>query len=160
MRALQGPFAPGVGGDGGSGGSPFPLPSSGLGLGLGGAPPGPSGPVSLPHAKPVHPHAYVTFGAGMRQREIDAYTAAHALAGLNSVTGRLEEGAVPYHVPMSAHPVGSSIMILAGFGFISRMHGLSVDNVVEVEMVLADGRIVVVNRDSDPGTYVPVCARA
>ena len=79
---------------------------------------------------------------------------AHALAGLNSVTGRLEEGAVPYHVPMSAHPVGSSIMILAGFGFISRMHGLSVDNVVEVEMVLADGRIVVVNRDSDPGTYV------
>ena len=42
-------------------------------------------------------------------------------------------------------------MLLAGFGFISRMYGLSVDNLVEVEMVLADGRIVIVNADEDPG---------
>ena len=51
----------------------------------------------------------------------------------------------------SAHPVGSSILLLAGFGFISRMYGLSVDNLVEVEMVLADGRIVILDKDSDPG---------
>ena len=44
-------------------------------------------------------------------------------------------------------------MILGGFGFISRMHGLSIDNVVEVEMVLADGRIVIVSKDEDPGKY-------
>ena len=43
-------------------------------------------------------------------------------------------------------------MLLAGFGFISRMYGLSIDNLVEVEMVLADGRIVVVNAEADPGT--------
>lgn len=42
-------------------------------------------------------------------------------------------------------------MLLAGFGFISRMYGLSIDNLVEVEMVLADGRIVVVNAQEDPG---------
>lgn len=42
-------------------------------------------------------------------------------------------------------------MLLAGFGFISRMYGLSVDNVVEIEMVLADGRVVIVSGDSDPG---------
>ena len=42
-------------------------------------------------------------------------------------------------------------MLLGGFGFISRMYGLSVDNLVEVEMVLADGRIVTVNAESDPG---------
>ena len=53
----------------------------------------------------------------------------------------------------SAHPVGSSIMLLGGFGFISRMYGLSVDNLVEVEMVLADGRIVTVNAESDPGEF-------
>ena len=53
----------------------------------------------------------------------------------------------------SAHPVGSSIMLLAGFGFISRMYGLSIDNVVEVEMVLADGRVVVVNAQEDPGEW-------
>lgn len=42
-------------------------------------------------------------------------------------------------------------MLLAGFGFLSRMYGLSIDNVVEVEMVLADGRIVVLDKDTDPG---------
>lgn len=53
----------------------------------------------------------------------------------------------------SAHPVGSSILLLAGFGFISRMYGLSVDNLVEVEMVLADGRIVILDKNSDPGEH-------
>ncbi|KAJ8489048.1 hypothetical protein ONZ51_g3158 [Trametes cubensis] len=105
---------------------------------------------ALSRAAPVHPHAYVTFGAGMRQKEIDQYTADHPFEGTNTVTGSKEDAAVPYHVPMSAHPVGSSIMLLAGFGFISRMYGLSIDNVVEVEMVLADGRIVVVNAEEDP----------
>ena len=42
-------------------------------------------------------------------------------------------------------------MLLAGFGFISRMYGLSIDNLVEVEMVLADGRIVTINAEADPG---------
>ena len=42
-------------------------------------------------------------------------------------------------------------MILTGFGFLSRLHGLSIDNVVEVEMVLADGRIVTVSEDEHPG---------
>ena len=42
-------------------------------------------------------------------------------------------------------------MILSGFGFLSRLHGLSSDNLMEVEMVLADGRIVIVNKDEDPG---------
>ena len=44
-------------------------------------------------------------------------------------------------------------MLLGGFGFLSRLHGLSIDNLVEVEMVLADGTIVVVNEDEHPGAY-------
>ena len=42
-------------------------------------------------------------------------------------------------------------MILGGFGFLSRLHGLSIDNLIEVEMVLADGSIVIVNEDEHPG---------
>lgn len=42
-------------------------------------------------------------------------------------------------------------MLLGGFGFLGRLHGLSIDNLVEVEMVLADGRVVVVNENSYPG---------
>jgi len=44
-------------------------------------------------------------------------------------------------------------MLLGGFGFLSRLHGLSIDNLVEVEMVLADGRIVIVNNDNYPGLF-------
>lgn len=47
-------------------------------------------------------------------------------------------------------------MLLAGFGFMSRLYGLSIDNLVEVEMVLADGRIVVLNKDDDPGKLASV----
>lgn len=42
-------------------------------------------------------------------------------------------------------------MLLGGFGFLSRLHGLSIDNLVEVEMVLSDGRIVIVNENEYPG---------
>ena len=42
-------------------------------------------------------------------------------------------------------------MLLGGFGFLSRLHGLSIDNLVEVEMVLADGRIVIVSENEYPG---------
>ncbi|TFK65552.1 hypothetical protein BDN72DRAFT_845354 [Pluteus cervinus] len=100
------------------------------------------------HAEPLHEHAYVTFGAGMRQKEIDRYTAQNKLEAKNGVG----EG-IPYHVPFSAHPVGSSIMMLGGFGFLSRLRGLSIDNLVEVEMVLADGQIVVVNENEHPDLW-------
>lgn len=44
-------------------------------------------------------------------------------------------------------------MILGGFGFLSRLHGLSIDNLVEAEVVLADGSIVIVNEDENPGAF-------
>lgn len=54
---------------------------------------------TMPHAKPVHPHAYVTFGAGMRQKDIDTFTSDNPLEGVNAVTGE-NDAAVPYHIPM------------------------------------------------------------
>lgn len=44
-------------------------------------------------------------------------------------------------------------MVLGGFGFLSRLHGLSIDNLVEAEVVLADGSIVIVNEKEYPGTF-------
>jgi hypothetical protein len=48
-------------------------------------------------ARPAHSHAYVTFGAGVRQKEIDSYTAANPLPA-TSVSGL--PCAIPYHVPL------------------------------------------------------------
>lgn len=44
-------------------------------------------------------------------------------------------------------------MLLGGFGFLSRLHGLSIDNLVEAEVVLADGRIVIVNEKEHQGGF-------
>lgn len=51
----------------------------------------------LTTSKPIHQHAYVTFGAGMRQKEIDQYTAQHPLEG-TSLSGQASH--IPYHVPL------------------------------------------------------------
>ena len=49
------------------------------------------------HAEPLYTHAYVTFGAGMRQKEIDTFTAIEKLEA-RYITGRGD--GIPYHVPL------------------------------------------------------------
>ncbi len=73
-------------------------------------------------------YALLTFGAGATGKQIDRVSN-------NSPWG-------PYFLPLAAFPVGSAVMMTGGFGFIGRLHGLSMDNLVEIEIVLADGRIV------------------
>lgn len=58
----------------------------------------PFGQMRIPaQAEPIHPHAYVTFGAGMRQKEIDIFTAQHKLEA-RYLTG--DGDGIPYHVPL------------------------------------------------------------
>jgi hypothetical protein len=57
------------------------------------------------HAEPVHPHAFVTFGAGMRQKEVDTFTAQHKLEAHydSEVATGAEDGdgdGIAYHVPL------------------------------------------------------------
>lgn len=51
----------------------------------------------LDRASPIYSHAYVTFGAGMRQKEIDIHTAANPLEA-TSLSGLGVH--IPYHVPL------------------------------------------------------------
>lgn len=55
----------------------------------------------------IHAHAYVTFGAGMRQKEIDLYTASHPLKA-RAVSGG--QDTVPYHVPLCVHHASLSVV--------------------------------------------------
>ncbi|KAF9235248.1 hypothetical protein BU15DRAFT_89615 [Melanogaster broomeanus] len=104
----------------------------------------------LAYATPIHTHAYITFGAGMTQKEIDQFSAANPLEAHSLAGGR---SAIPYHIPFAAHPVGSAVMLLGGFGFLGRLHGLSMDNLVEAEVVLADGRIVIASEKDHPDLW-------
>ncbi|KAL1741742.1 hypothetical protein HDZ31DRAFT_84630 [Schizophyllum fasciatum] len=105
----------------------------------------------LATAVPAHDCALVTFGAGMRQKEVDVYTAEHPLPARPA--NGASRGRIPYHVPFAAHPSGSAIMISAGFGFQSRLRGLSIDSLVEAEIVLADGSILVIDKHSHPDLW-------
>lgn len=99
---------------------------------------------------PAHPFVYVTFGAGASQKQVDAYMTQHPFSGTTAVGGPID---VPYYVPFAAHPNGSAVMLLGGFGFQTRLRGLSVDALVEVEMVLADGSIIIVNERENPDLW-------
>ncbi|KAG8926123.1 hypothetical protein FRC00_003231 [Tulasnella sp. 408] len=100
--------------------------------------------------EPPHPFVYVKFGAGASQKHVDKYMSEHPFSGTTAFGGPID---VPYYVPFAAHPNGSAVMLLGGFGFQTRLRGLSVDSLVEVEMVLADGRIILVNEREHPDLW-------
>ena len=83
------------------------------------------------------PYTVVTFGAGVQSKQLDAATSAS------------QYGA--FHVPTSAFPVGTGQFISGGFGFIGRKYGMAMDNVLEAELVLADGRVVWVGEGGKHG---------
>ncbi|SPO29747.1 uncharacterized protein UTRI_05569 [Ustilago trichophora] len=111
-------------------------------------------------------YALASFGPGVGIRGLDAFTdragrEGNFLAAMDEKSKGKERqvedqdglpplvvNGVPYHVPVSAYPVGSTAMTTGGFGYLTRAYGLSLDNIVEVEMVLADGRIVTLNDES------------
>ncbi|WWC62688.1 uncharacterized protein I303_105285 [Kwoniella dejecticola CBS 10117] len=98
---------------------------------------GPSTSLTLNTHPDPPPYTLVTFGAGVNSKALDAATAASPYGA--------------FHVPTSAFPVGAGQFISGGFGFIGRKHGLAMDNLVEVEMVLADGRIVWLGQNGQKG---------
>ena len=53
-------------------------------------------------SEPWYPQVYVTFGAGVLQKEIDMYTADNSVEVKESANGIVES--IPYHVPTYVHP--------------------------------------------------------
>ena len=76
-------------------------------------------------------HILVTFGSGVRAKELDEATAKRG-----------------YFVPQACYPVGTAIFTTGGYGFVSRLFGLSMDITTQMEVVLpSDGRIVTLHAD-------------
>jgi len=80
----------------------------------------------------------VKVGGGCIWQEVDHATHEHGLAipsGMISTTG-----------------VGG-LTLGGGVGYLSRKYGLTIDNLLEAEMVLADGSIVTTNKDEHPNLF-------
>ncbi|MCO5296597.1 MAG: FAD-binding oxidoreductase [Fimbriimonadaceae bacterium] len=88
------------------------------------------------HVDPTLRRAEVEGGATLGN--LDAATLAHGLAtpvGINSTTGV------------------AGLTLGGGFGWLSRKHGMTVDNLVAAEVVTADGRVVRASAEAHPDLF-------
>lgn len=69
--------------------------------------------------EPRYPHVYVSFGAGVLQKEIDLYTADNPVEAKEAANGMA--GLIPYHVPTYVH---TSIQLHPGMSAYSGYAGL------------------------------------
>ena len=85
----------------------------------------------------------VRFGAGIRAQSLDAQTSLLISSSSSAAVGG------EYFVPQACYPVGAAIFTTGGYGFLSRLYGLSMDQVVSYELVLPNesGRIVTLYED-------------
>ncbi len=95
------------------------------------------------------------------------------LSNMNSVrihpksrTARVEGGATWGQVDHAAHAFGlasvngifsttgvGGLTLVGGHGHLSRKYGLTIDNLLEADVVLADGSLVTANKDEHPGLF-------
>ena len=97
--------------------------------------------IDLSALKAIHVDAAsrtVQVGGGCLWRDVDAATAAHGLAVPNGIIGSTGVG---------------GLTLGGGIGYLSRKHGLTIDNLVEAEVVLADGQVVTASADSHPDLF-------
>jgi FAD/FMN-containing dehydrogenase len=80
----------------------------------------------------------VRIGPGCTSGDVDHATAAFGLA-------------VPFGIVSTTGVAG--LTLGGGTGYLTRKHGLTIDNLLEADVVLADGRLVTTNKDQNPDLF-------
>lgn len=86
--------------------------------------------------------SYVSFGSGTTAQHLDTVTSTSEYVirhkGEHSEPNEIcrNDSGLECFVPWACYPVGSAIFLTGGYGFVSRLYGLSMDLVTELEIVL------------------------
>jgi len=77
--------------------------------------------------------------------------------GGGNTWGEVDHAAHPFGLAVPAGMISTTgvggLALGGGVGYLSRKYGLTIDSIIEVEMVLADGSIVTVNKKENPDLY-------
>lgn len=85
---------------------------------------------------------YVSFGSGTTAQHLDSVTSTSEYVirhkGEHEEPNEIcrNDSGLECFVPWACYPVGSAIFLTGGYGFVSRLYGLSMDLVTELEIVL------------------------
>jgi len=92
----------------------------------------------------------------MRDVEVDPATGRVRVAG-GATLAELDHATHAHGLAVPAGIIGTTgvggLTLGGGLGYLSRKHGLSIDSLLAVEMVLADGSVVTANADSHPDLF-------
>jgi FAD/FMN-containing dehydrogenase len=94
--------------------------------------------------------------SGLFAVDIDA-TDRTALVGGGALLGDVDAATKPFDAVVPAgvvsHTGAGGLTLGGGMGWNSRRYGLTIDNLLGVQLVLADGTLLTVNEDSDPDLF-------
>lgn len=80
-----------------------------------------------------------------------------AKAGGGNVWAEVDQATHPFGLAVPAGIISTTgvggLTLGGGVGYLSRKYGLTIDNLLEAEMVLADGQFVTVNKDEHPDLF-------
>ena len=94
--------------------------------------------------------------SGIRFIKVNPETKTVKVGGGN-VWGEVDKATHPFGLAVPAGIISTTgvggLTLGGGVGYLSRKYGLTIDNLLEAEMVLADGNIVTTNKDQHPDLF-------
>jgi len=94
--------------------------------------------------------------SGMRGVRVDP-TARTVRVAAGCTQGDVDHATHPFGLAVPAGIISTTgiagLTLSGGHGYLARKYGLTIDNLLEADVVLADGRFVTANKDSEPELY-------
>lgn len=80
-----------------------------------------------------------------------------ATVGMGQTLKTVDEATHPWHIPMGVvSHTGTGLLLTGGVGYLSKAHGASSDNILEVTLVTSDGKVHVCSPEQEPDLFFAV----